>query len=162
VTPDPKVIAALNDCLAYERTLQDCHDLYWHYFRRAGFHRLADDHHGFTRWARKRKQCLETRIFRLDSVPGDSRYEVEFKAIAEPDDIAKVMRYFEGTYEGARKIYNKARDAAKDAGDSTTAGLCKAHKAALECELVRTEAKLKRIELVGPAIYLAHHMHMEN
>jgi bacterioferritin (cytochrome b1) len=162
MTPDPKVIKALDECLKYERTLEDCHAQYRQYFKRWAFHRMAQDFRGFTRWARHRKYHLMTRINQLDTIPGNDRYKVEVVPVNKAGDVKDVMKYFEATYEEARVAYDRARDAARDASDTVSAKLCGAHKAELECDLARVEAKLKRIEIVGAGAYLAHHMHLEN
>jgi bacterioferritin (cytochrome b1) len=159
--PGKGVVDALDQCLKYERTIQDCHEHYASYFARWRFHRLHDDFREFARDAGKRKRALMLRIHRLDTVPGNDRFDFDGETLSTAQDIDKVMEYFDTMYEDAREAYEQARKTCKDAEDSVSHKLCGKNKEGIEHDLARIEAKTKRIALVGAPIYLGHHFHEE-
>lgn len=160
--PAKGVIEALNACLKYERTLEDCHQHYAIYFKRQRFFRLFTDFRDFAREARHRKKHLMMRIAKLDSIESSDRYPYDVVTLDKPGEIDDVMKHFDTMLSEARQTYEKARETCSSAGDSVSSKLLGRHKCEIEHDLARFEAKRDRIKLIGAEAYLAHHMHMEN
>jgi bacterioferritin (cytochrome b1) len=157
----PKVIAALDECLKYERTLAGCCGAYHQYFQRWRIHRLEKWFDWNRDAACHRAESLADRISVLDAIPGQDHYDFEVEEIEDANDISKVWDYFETMLTEARDEYEKAAGAAKDAGDSVSAHVCGHNQVAIEEMLGRIEAKQFKVKIVGAVEYLAHHMHNE-
>lgn len=162
MTAPDDVIDALNAALKYERTIQACLMGYHEYWERWRFHRLAWWFKKFAKKAGKRVDCLEDRLNELDSIPGHDAYEFKVVVVENPGDINDVWDYFITMGTEARQVYEDGRDACKAAGDSVSASILKRGKCGVEKLLCRVEAKQRKITLVGPVEYLAHHMHPES
>ena len=156
---DPAVLDALNECLKWERTLAACLRGYHEYFERWRVHRTARWFADEVATTCARIDALCDRIVRLDSTPSQDAYEFELVEMDSAEDIKDVYGYFLTTLDGARSAYETARGACKDVDDSVSAGVAKRGKTGVEDVLERIEAKLKRIDWVGPELYLAVHFH---
>lgn len=158
---DDKLIDALNECLKYERTLCGCFGGYHAYFARWRFHRLE----AWMAWnaaaACKRAEALELHVRWLDATPSTDHYDFELVEVERAGDITGVFDYFRRSLDETAAAYVTASSAAKDDGDATAKHLCGDHQRAVEDVLQRIEAKLNKVELIGPELYLAHHMHAE-
>jgi len=161
MTGNPEVIAALDECLKWERTVAACLWAYRGYFGRWRFHRLEHWFHCQARAACKRVEALCARIEQLDAIPGQAEYSFELVELGTADDIAKVWEYFEESLAGTRGQYEDARAACKAAQDGVSAKVCGRNQEEVEDSLCRVEAKAKKVELVGAAAYLAEHMHFQ-
>jgi bacterioferritin (cytochrome b1) len=163
MTGDLTVLDALNECLKYERTLEDCAEQYRQYFRRWHFDRFECLFKRLAHAARQLKKDTMKRINKLDSIPANDRFDVEVDPIENAkEDTDKFIAYFDKLLEEARTCYEDGRKAAKDKGDSVSHKLMGRHKEEVEKMLARFEAKARRLALIGPQLYLAHHMHPEN
>lgn len=162
MTPGDGVIDALNAALKYERTIAACLRGYHEYFERWRFHRLKCWFKQQAKEACKRIDCLEDRINRLDTIPSNDAYEFDVEPVEVSSDIVKVWDYFLTMCGEARDEYEKSRGICKDADDSVSAKVCGKGKAGVEDLLWRVEAKANKIKLIGPDLYLAHHMHEED
>lgn len=156
---NPEVIAALDEVLKWERTVAACLGAYHGYFRRWRIHRLEEWFHCQSHLACKRAEALCQRIEQLDAIPGQDQYRFDLVALDKAEDIAEVWKYFEESLAGTRDQYEDAKEACKGAKDSVSARLCGHNKEEVEDSLCRVEAKQKKVTLVGPALYLAEHMH---
>jgi bacterioferritin (cytochrome b1) len=161
VKGNPDVVAALDESLKYERTLADCFEQYWLYFARERIHRLRDWMLIEKEAACKRRIALMERIYRLDQVPGNERYEIEVEPLEDADGIKDVVGYFVTAVTEAIAAAKAGRDACKDADDHVSAGVLAHGQEELEDCLWRLEAKQFKIQMVGATEYLAHHMHPE-
>jgi len=154
-------IEALNDCLKYERTLQDCCQGYWLYFSRVRVHRLEKWFEWYHGAAMKRAQALELRVRWLDGTPSTDRYEYDVETVDLAEDIRKVFDYFDAMLNEARDQYEKSAGICKDSEDSVSAKLCGKNQEEIEDMLQRIEAKEWKVKVLGPVEYLAHHIHEE-
>lgn len=156
---DKATIQALNDCLRRERTLVDVFAAYHEYWERWRFHRLCRWARQLRNLARDRVDALEDRINRLDAEPTFDRDGWDFQPVEEADDIARVWGKIQGLLEAARECYEGGRSACKDGGDAVSAKVCSRGQEGIEDALWRVEAKINKVHLIGPEMYLAHHMH---
>lgn len=158
---NPKLITALDEALKYERTLADCLAGYHAYFARWRFHRLEKWFDWNACASRKRCDALQRHICELGSVPSADRYEFELQALGESKNIIDVFDYFNTSLSETASAYASAKGEAKDGEDATGASLCGEHQREVEDVLQRVEAKINKVRLIGPDLYLAHHMHAE-
>ena len=165
MTGNPDVIDALQLCGKYERTLIDCFRGYAVYFKRWRLHRPAQWFAFAAKLARKRLKRVDLRLQVLDTIPANDRFDFELEPVVEASDILETIAYFIGRPEAlsdgllreARVVHEEGRRTAMEAGDSVSAKLMGMHKAELEDAIQRMESKRRKIQQVGPELYLAVH-----
>lgn len=159
MTADEGIIEAINACLKYEHTICACQFGYERYFLRWGFHGLMVD---FERWCTDTKGRIVTlvdRSLQLGEIPAHEMWPFDVEPVDKASDINKVWTYFTNMLVETNDTYDNGLVVTGARGDSVTGGILGANRAGIQCQLAKFESKAKRVELIGPELYLAEHMH---
>jgi bacterioferritin (cytochrome b1) len=156
---EDSVIDGLQACLKYERTLEDCAEQYHQYFKRWRIFGIMKDFGKLAKRARQSKKALMARLNDLDTIPSQDRYPIEVEPIDKASSITRYMDYFYDMAVEALGAYESAQGECARTGDSVTSGILGELKCKQDALLRQFEAKLKKVALVGPELYITEHMH---